>query len=459
MEAAEGQAQFDRAAPASDTAAVSGAQNLGRIATRAPVLVILFLVALFSIVLISMELSARARRWDFSHYYVATLVLREGGNPYTADLRPLGQRLGINLGLIDRATYPPTFYLLFEPLTLLPPLAAYWLWIALTTAALAAALYLLFGPASGLSTRAGLAAAAVAISYAPIESHYYFAQCQILILLMIVAMARLMERGRETAAGAMLAMATLIRVFPVLLIGYLIMRRRWRMLAWTALWLGLGALATLALVGWDRCFSFIRVIPFIASDRFIREPANVSLSGFIAREFAYAAGIHALTIGWLRVITIGAELGVLALTVAATIPAAGVDRDDDWCALSLWIVATIMLSPTAWLHYFVLLLFVFAQMIVAAGAGRIATRALWAALASFATVDVVQPILVSLITHHGADPQALLQYRPGPGAVLIMLRAELSFLSLLALYVAAYWFASDSAPRVAHRRTVASSAG
>ncbi|HTW86892.1 MAG TPA: glycosyltransferase family 87 protein [Candidatus Binataceae bacterium] len=423
------------------------AQRVGRIATQTPVIVLLCVVALLSLSIIFAELPARAHRWDFSHYYVSALVLRKGGNPYVTDLRPSGARLGVEIGQIDRATYPPTFYLLLEPLTLLPVLSAYWVWIALTTVELAAALYLLFGPTSGLSARAGVAASAVALSYGPIGFHYHFAQCQILILLMIVAMVRLMERGREAGAAAMLAAATLLRVFPILLIGYLVVIRRWRMLWWTGVWLAAGALVTVALVGFDRSVSFFRVVPFIASDAFIREYSNVSTSGFIAREFSYVVGGHpsATLIEWRRITTLAAELGILALTVAATLRAGKTKIDQDWRALSLWIVAIIMLSPTAWVHYFVLLIFVFAQMLVAASRGRISGRALWAAFVGFAIVEVVQPLVVSIVTHNGADPQALLRYHRGIGAIFIMTRAELSFFSLLAMFVAGYWFVSDPA--------------
>jgi hypothetical protein len=422
-------------------------ERLGRVATRTPVIALLCLVAFISLGQTFAELPARARRWDFSHYYVSALVLRDGGNPYLTNLRPIGERLGLQIGLIDRATYPPTFYLLFEPFTLAPPLAAYWLWIALTTAELAAALYLLFGPASGLSVRAGVVVSALALSYAPLGLHYHYAQCQILLLLMIAAMVRLMERGREAAGAAMLAGAILLRVFPVLLVGYLVVRRRWRMLAWTALWGAVGGLLTLGLVGFERSLSFIRVVPFIVNDEFIRQFANVSLSGFIAREFSYVLGGHpsATLVEWRRIITVLAELGTLALTAAATVRTGGDEIDQDWRALSLWVVAMVILSPTAWLHYFVLLIFVFGQMLIAARRGAVSGRALVAAFLGFWIIEVVQPLVISLITHHGADPQALLTYHAGFGAMFTMLPAEQSFLSLLIVFVAAYWFVSDAA--------------
>jgi hypothetical protein len=73
-----------------------------------------------------LSLGSRARTWDFSHYYVSALAMRQGINPYATSLAPLASSLGLDIKEIDKATYPPTFILLFEPLTLLAPVSAYW---------------------------------------------------------------------------------------------------------------------------------------------------------------------------------------------------------------------------------------------------------------------------------------------------------------------------------------------
>jgi hypothetical protein len=98
------QAAGRRAGPHSETAGGESAsrgpiaQRLGRMATRTPVIVLLCVVAFISLSMIFAELPARARRWDFSHYYVSALVLREGGNPYLTDIRPVGERLEFKSG-------------------------------------------------------------------------------------------------------------------------------------------------------------------------------------------------------------------------------------------------------------------------------------------------------------------------------------------------------------------------
>src|SRR5258708_411208 len=90
-------------------------------------------------------LRERVNKWDFSHYYLSALILREGGNPYVTDLGQRGAQLGMNVDEINRASYPPTFLLCFEPLTLLSPGTAYWVWFAVNLLLLVATYVVLLG--------------------------------------------------------------------------------------------------------------------------------------------------------------------------------------------------------------------------------------------------------------------------------------------------------------------------
>src|SRR5260370_37720780 len=80
---------------------------------------------------------------NFNHSYVSPIALRQGITHYVTQLDPIARSLGLDLGGITKASYPPTFLLCFEALTHLPPHPAYWTWIGLNVAALSAALYLL----------------------------------------------------------------------------------------------------------------------------------------------------------------------------------------------------------------------------------------------------------------------------------------------------------------------------
>src|ERR1700685_4451403 len=224
---------------------------------RAAVLIPLWAAVAIDVLMLLHALPGRATKWDYSIYYSSALAMREGMNPYTADLTPLAHSLGLELGKINHATDPPTFVMCFVPLTLLTPSAGFYVWSAINALAFVFALVLLFRWTSGLSRDTALAIAAVTILFPPIVDHLAWGQNKMLVLLMFVLMLHWMERGKDAAAGLILALATLLRAFPFLLIGYLILMKRWRAVAYTMVGLAVGGLITLALAGVASTLSFV----------------------------------------------------------------------------------------------------------------------------------------------------------------------------------------------------------
>jgi hypothetical protein len=332
----------------------------------------------------------RQTRWDFSHYYVSALAMREGLDPYRIDLRPLAARLGLEG--IGRATYPPFFILGFEPLTLMAPHAAWWTWFAINLIALAASLFILIGLAGGSSIRERLANAALLLLFPPLGVHIFYSQTQILILLLLVGTLYELGRDRDAIAGTLIGLAALIKVFPIVMIGYLIGRRRWRAVAATVVTLTAGVAAVMIALGTHRAAGFAAGAHDVMSREFIARPANIALGSFVSRLFWYIAGIDAggAVDAARRIAVIGSEVGLLGLTVAATI--SEYPLGEEWRAYSLWIVTTIMLAPTAWIHYMVLLFVPFALTAMAGWRGRVSAHALWLMFGSYGLVTVAMAI-------------------------------------------------------------------
>src|SRR5580692_11079149 len=130
--------------------AISGA-GLAFGLTRPSILVLLCAGTLMHLGYVVAQAASRTRLWDFSHYYVSALAMRKGLNPYATDLRPLGRKIGLDG--IARATDTPFFILCFEPLTLLGPGAAYWVWFALNAAALILAMVMILRTTTPLDRR------------------------------------------------------------------------------------------------------------------------------------------------------------------------------------------------------------------------------------------------------------------------------------------------------------------
>src|SRR5579863_5883292 len=121
---------------------------------------------------------------DFNQYYVAALSARMGADPYLNNVDPVAH--ANKLAIIDhRSNQTPTLLLSVEPLTRFNPYIAYWIWTGMSAAALVIALCLLMSQTS-LTTRQALLFSALFLLYPPVYEHFYFANAQILITLLLV---------------------------------------------------------------------------------------------------------------------------------------------------------------------------------------------------------------------------------------------------------------------------------
>jgi len=401
---------------------------------RMAILVPLWAAVAIGVVILIAALPARANKWDYSVYYSSALAMREGMNPYTTDLKPLAHSLGFNLDKINHATDPPTFVMCFVPLTLLAPRPGFYVWTAINAAAFLLALILLFLWTPGLGRDGALAIAALTILFPPVLDHLIWGQNKMLVLLMFVLMMRLMERGRDAPAGLILAFATLLRAFPFLLVGYLILMKRWRVVGYTMVGLAVGGLLTMALVGIGRSLSFVLAPGYLTQQWAQALPGNIALSTTVSRMFWYFFGIHlGATLDWTRrAASWAAVLALLGLTVKATV--ARPSRDDpDGRLFILWIMTAILVSPTSWFYYLVLLAIPMVGLGAAAANGRTSRRALWAGVACYAFAWFYF-VAVDLRSHELALHPNTLIWRIGASPV-----------GLLA-YLSLYWFAVDPAP-------------
>jgi hypothetical protein len=380
-------------------------------------------------------LPARAKLWDYNIYYSSALAMREGINPYTADLTPLAQRLGFDLGKINHATDPPTFLLCFEPFTWLSPQAGFWAWTGINALAFLVALVLLLRWTPGLGGERAWIVAPLALLFPPVADHLAMGQNKMLVLLMLVLMMHWMEQRKDAAAGLILAFASLLRAFPLLLVAYLILLKRWRVLWYTIVGLAIGGLATLALVGVGRSFSFLLALKLLTERHWGALPGNIAAGPSVSRMFWYVFGSHlSPAMEWARRgVSLTVQVLILGFTVKATV-GRDADGDPDWRLLALWIMAAILLSPTSWFYYLVLLTIPMVEMSAAALDGRVSARALWAGVASYA---LAWPYFVGVEahSHHWAAHPQVFVWRAGATPI-----ALLAYLSL-------YWFAVDQNSR------------
>jgi len=385
-------------------------------------------------------LRSRAIRNDFAVYYLSALELRRGIDPYATDFAHLAPQTGLEIREVPRSTEPPTFLLLFEPLTHFEPSTAFWIWETINFVALAGALALMLGPVSGLPGPLAWSLAPFAFVYPPVLSHFWYGQSKLPLLLMLVVITRLMRRGFDGTAGLILAFAGLMRVYPFAIGGYLVLERRWRALIWMAVGTAVGALAAIAVVGPSTCLSFVRGLSFyVTNGQWITNAQGVSKSGdnaplAFAMRFLHESGLTRSGVSGLaeHALLAAIDMVLLSLTVRATL----LYPVDDHCDLrlfSLWVVTAIVLPPVSWDYDMTLVLLPFACIAVAASQGTASRRAIVMAITSYALIVVWRFSGIG----DAQDVRGLAENT----------LKETASLALLAAYCAAYWLVSDSAMR------------
>jgi hypothetical protein len=271
----------------------------------------------------------------------------------------------------------------------------------------------------------------LALLYAPVSSHFHWGQSKLPLLLLLVAMMRCLEHGWVSVSGIILAIASLTRMFPLLLAVYLLLQRKWR-----AIWyFGLGLLAfsllTLILAGSAQTFHFISAVAFLNGSKWLTYTTNVSLRGFVSRLFSWSRFLKDDSLDAIRGATILAiQLGIVATTSHLTLLRSRA-KDDHWRLFSLWIASSIVLSPIAWDHDMVLLLVLFYNVAGAAVKGQASRRAIYASVTSYLCADSL-----FILSEIGLWPSNRLL----TGFV------EKDFVAMALAYVSAYWFAHDTPP-------------
>jgi Glycosyltransferase family 87 len=410
-------------------------------AMRQPaILAVVWICALLTLIGTLTKMPDQSHRRDFSNYYESAWAMRHGIDPYSTNLTPIGAELGLETNWLVHASETPPFLLCFEPLTRIRPRAAFWIWTAINFSALTIAMYLLLVRRRGLSGRTALLLAGLMLMSAPVNLNFYWGQSQLIVLGLMVAAMRAMDRDRDGSAGLLIAAAALLRAYPLLLIGDFVLRRKWRAVIFATIGIAAGGFATVAILGLSQTLSFVHGALWLTDYRVVNRVDNLSLGPFVSRMFWSLTGTApGSSSDWIRRAAIAAaDVVVFGLTIRATLADAG-RRDPDWRIYSLWIATAIMLTPVGWHHYLVLLAIPFVQMVASPIDGRSNSRAIWMAALAY----LLSAISLRAFSRFMVPPPTVFQLA---FPLLAHALEETSFIALLTGYIAAYWFATDRVP-------------
>ncbi|MBK8051598.1 MAG: DUF2029 domain-containing protein [Anaerolineales bacterium] len=204
------------------------------LSTRQAIITALILLALVYAAWISYQYR-RNLLYDFNLYYAAALGFRQGWDIYgmmqdiNANDLTRWSALGQAVGVPDIAPpyrYPPLTAQLVLPFTLLPYRMAGILWITLTAVAYVISAWLI-GKSSGYAFGPGLALWLLLL-WVPALTTMHAGQINGFVLLALAVSFYGLARGRPWIAGIGLAVATLLKLVPGILVLYLFWRRQWK---------------------------------------------------------------------------------------------------------------------------------------------------------------------------------------------------------------------------------------
>jgi alpha-1,2-mannosyltransferase len=234
--------------------------------------------------------------WEVRHscltaYFVAADIVRRVPNVYDLSIyaapdddlsKPRKPRM-MGPFRIDQYEYPPPFLLLPRALSLLAPdfLRLRMLWFGL----------------NGLVVLVGLAvvarhlqrdAAARALLFVPFVlasiitlNTLQKGNVQLAVIAVSMIAMVLVDRQRPAAGGALLAFVTMAKLYPGLLVLYLLARREWRAVLWTGAFSVLLLVLTVVDVGWQPFVAFRQQFPRLLSGEAFpafRNPAAVAIN-------------------------------------------------------------------------------------------------------------------------------------------------------------------------------------
>jgi hypothetical protein len=227
----------------------------------------------------------------------------------------------------------------------------------------------------------------ILLNFRPMTDTIAFGQIDLALLLALTLALWALRSDQALLAGALVALGTLFKVYPLLLLAFFVVKRRWWALAGFALGMLVLNGLSLGVIGWEmhRVYLF-EVLPRIGGTTSWVE--NQTISGFLARLFLPPTNttiFHNRPIELLG-LALGGAAGLLACILALR-PARPASTT---LALQYGSFALVMVLavPAAWMHYETLLFLAFAALLLHArdhqiGLTRVALLAISFALAGY----------------------------------------------------------------------------
>jgi hypothetical protein len=193
------------------------------------------------------------------------------------------------------------------------------------------------------------------LSWYPTWLHLHLGQITILLCALVFGAWYYLRRGHDGRAGALLAVAAVLKIYPVFLLGYLVLRRRWRAL-WAAVAVGLALVLAQAAIEPRQWLDYFTIVAPRNAAEWTNSPRNASLAGIGMRLFVGNDEVRPVFDApavepFVRVALYALVLGCVALVLGRRRRAPDLDGE-----FGLFVCAMVLLSPLSWEHSYIFLL-------------------------------------------------------------------------------------------------------
>jgi hypothetical protein len=373
----------------------------------------------------SMGPGTQNRGVDFSAYYLAGKLVSQTPASTSTPSESLYQlplyddgRMNLNSEVVDSSLwhseaaryhlpfaapfiYPPFVAVMMKPFTLLSFASAYRIWSLFSLLMMIAAAWLALDvggvkiyPSLTLILGVGI------FSFYPLLDNLFYGQMGGVILFLFAATVWLLARGRDWLSALCLAVATLVKLTPMLAVPVLVFHRRWRWLAAYAVWLIALTAVSVQQAGWAAHGEFLhRVLPSISCGTPVCQNSSIAavveewFMGRVPMAQNAPASLPAYACAVSRVVAFAVY--VLMLTRCYRRRREGLVVNDMIAMALLGIV----ISPISWWHHYTLGLLAFLYLL----GKRPARGGGWLLLLFFAVATNFVGIIRILVTNHAVQ--------------------------------------------------------
>jgi hypothetical protein len=271
---------------------------------------------------IHVPLTTYHRGGDFASYYAGATEIKNGNNLYrdlaffnvevektralenyftpstfdSAASKRLKEVLDSNgIEAIGPFTYPPFNYIFFIPWTLIEWRLAFKVWVFINLLLIILSIYF-YAKTKGVNFGFNdyFLVGILAAMFHPLTFSQWENQINILVLFLLVLSYYFFKKDKPAFVALSLAFAIHIKVFPVIMVGYFLWKRKWNVVGWTIVFF-IGIIVFIGIISeFSLFFDYVSIV-FPKWMGYLRPfDMNQSFNGFFSRIFFTGEGFKAI---------------------------------------------------------------------------------------------------------------------------------------------------------------------